>query len=63
MGSEYPLTTNYQLIRKMESVDNDKGYVEAKFPTEGVKDRLKYVYRLPKSEPDTGTYIIKLTFN
>ena len=47
----------------MESVDNEKGFVEAKFPTEGVKDRLKYVYRLPKSEPDTGTYIIKLTFN
>lgn len=57
VGSEYPLITNYQLIQKMESVDNDKGFVETGFPTEGVRDRLKYVYRLPESEPHTGKFI------
>ena len=54
VGSEYPLTTNYQVIQKMESVDNDKGFAEVSFATEGVKDRMKYVYRLPESEPGTG---------
>ena len=38
----------------MESVDNDKGFAEVSFATEGVKDRMKYVYRLPESEPGTG---------
>ena len=54
VGSEYPLTTNYQLIKKMESVDNDKGFVEVSFATEGVKNRMKYAYLLPESEPGTG---------
>ena len=54
VGSEYPLTTNYQVIQKMESVDNDKGFAEVSFATEGVKDRMKYAYRLPESEQGTG---------
>ena len=54
----------------MESVDNDKGFVEVSFATEGVKDRMKYVYRLPESEPGTGkiqvllsSYLYKKTLN
>ena len=35
---------------------NDKGFVEAGFPSEGVKDRLKYSYRLPETEPKSGKY-------
>ena len=47
----------------MESVDNDKGFVEVSFATEGVKDRMKYVYRLPESEPGTGKIQVILTLS
>ena len=46
-GSEYPLISNYELIKKLESVENKIGFVKSDFPWSGLDTRWKYSHRLP----------------
>lgn len=47
VGSEFPLITNYQLIKKLAVVKNSVGFVHTVFPWPEIQARWKYSYRLP----------------
>merc|ERR1719233_1236269 len=46
VGSEFPLITNYQLIKKLIGVKNSVGFVHTVFPWPEIQARWKYSYRL-----------------
>lgn len=55
VGSEYPLITNYHLIKKLSTVKNGIGFVHTVFPWPEVQARWKYSYRLPDGGAETST--------
>jgi len=50
VGSEYPLTTNHVLARKLSKIGNGIGFVDARFPHAEILDRWKFSHVLPQKK-------------
>jgi len=55
VGSEFPLITNLELVRRLNEVGKDSpGFVDIKFPSKEIAERWKYSVELPKEDASTG---------
>jgi len=55
VGSEFPLITNLELVRRLNEVGKDSpGFVDTKFPSKEIAGRWKYSVQLPKEDASTG---------